>query len=210
MSAMSAGGSAGIPLMERQGLAEDLHRLGAVQFGRFTLKNGSTSPVYCDLRLMIGDPAVLRRAARCYAAVLGRLEFDRIAGIPHAGLPIATAVSLLLEKPMIFPRRQVKDYGAARSVEGPFAAGETAVVIDDLISSGASKLEAIEPLEAVGLLVRDIVVLVDRRPAGATDVEDAGYRVHAAFHLRDIAHDLADSGRMNAEELAAIEAYLAG
>jgi uridine monophosphate synthetase len=210
MSVTSAGGSAGIPLMERQGLAEDLHRLGAVQFGQFTLKNGSTSPVYCDLRLMIGDPAVLRRAARCYAAVLSGLAFDRIAGIPHAGLPIATAVSLLLEKPMIFPRRQVKDYGAARSVEGPFVAGETVAVIDDLISSGASKLEAIEPLEAVGLRVRDIVVLVDRRPAGATDVEDAGYRVHAAFNLRDIAHDLADSGSMNADELAAIEAYLAG
>ncbi len=207
---MSATADHALPEDERKALAAALHALGAVQFGTFTLKDGSISPVYCDLRLMIGDPDVLRRAARSYAAVLSGLRFDRIAGIPHAGLPIGTAVSLEIDCPMIFPRRATKEYGTSRNVEGPFKAGETIAVIDDLISSGKSKLEAIEPLEAAGLIVRDIVVLVDRRPVGATDVEDAGYHVHAAFQLADIAHDLAGSGRMNDEELAAIEQYLAG
>lgn len=190
-------------------MASALHRIGAVQFGEFTLKDGSQSPVYCDLRLLISDASVLALAARAYGRVLADLDYDRIAAIPYAGLPIGAAVALEVQRPMIFPRKEVKDYGAKKAIEGRFEKGETVVVLDDLISRGTSKVEAIEPLEAAGLVVEDIVVLVDRRPAGSRDLEERGYRVHAAFTLHEIARALHESGKMSALEAQAIEQFLA-
>ncbi len=189
-------------------LAQRLHDLGAVQFGSFTLKDGSISPVYLDLRLLISDPAVLAYAAQAYARLLTELTFDRIAAIPYAGLPIGTAVALATGRPMIFPRRDVKGYGTGKAIEGRFAAGETAVVVDDVISSGGSKREAIVPLEAAGLRVRDVVVLVDRQGGGREDLADAGYQLHSVTTLSDLTADLAAQGGLSAEAAAQVMAYL--
>ena len=119
-----------------QELIVGLHALEAVKFGTFTLKSGAESPVYVDLRLLISDPALLRLAAKAYTAELEKLQFDRIAGIPMAGLPIGAAVALESGRPMIFPRTSVKSYGTNRSIEGHFEPGEKALVLDDLISNG--------------------------------------------------------------------------
>jgi uridine monophosphate synthetase len=190
-------------------LAERLHDLGAVQFGRFTLKDGSESPVYLDLRLLISDPAVLAYAAQAYARLLTGLEFDRLAGIPYAGLPIATAVALATGKPMLFPRREAKGYGTGRAIEGRYEAGETVAVLDDVISSGASKLEAIAPLAAAGLVVRDVVVLVDRQSGGAAELAVAGFRLHAVATLSGLADDLAAAGRLGPAEHRTVLDYVA-
>ncbi len=196
--------------VNRKAFSNRLHALGAVQFGEFTLKDGSTSPVYCDLRLLISDAEAMWAAGRIYAELLSGLAYDRIAAIPYAGLPLGTAAAMAAGRPMIFPRKAAKSYGAGQSIEGHFSAGETVVVLDDLVSSGLSKLEAIAPLEAAGLIVRDIVVLVDRRSKGADDLERAGYRLHAAYRLEDIAADLAAAGHIDAQERRAIEEFLGG
>lgn len=190
-------------------LAEALHSVGAVQFGAFTLKSGAVSPVYCDLRLVVSDASVLAAAAEHYAALLAPLAYDRIAAIPYAGLPIGAAVSLRLNRPLIFPRKEVKAYGRGRAIEGAYTPGETVVVVDDLVSSGLSKIEAIAPLAEAGLIVRDIAVLIDRRGVDATDLDAAGFRLHAAFTLHEIAAALAKNGRITPDERAAIESYLA-
>lgn len=194
----------------RRAFALALHDVGALRFGTFTLKDGSTSPVYCDLRLLIADPEALRLAGRIYAALLEPLDYDVIAAIPYAGLPLGTAAALEVGQPMIFPRREAKGHGAGNAVEGRYHAGQTAVVLDDLISSGLSKREAIAPLEAAGLAVRDIVVLVDRRRPGADDLAASGYALHAAFRLADLAADLAAAGRIDDESARRVAAYLEG
>lgn len=192
----------------RAAFAHRLRALGALQLGTFTLKDGSSSPVYCDLRLLISDAEALREAGRIYAALLDELDYDRIAPIPYAGLPLGAAAALETGRPMVFPRKEAKAYGAGRRVEGRFEAGETVVLLDDLVSSGASKIEALAPLEAAGLVVKDIVVLVDRRRPGAADLEAAGYRLHAAFRLEDLAADLAAAGDLDEAERAAIAAVV--
>jgi uridine monophosphate synthetase len=191
-----------------RGLVVGLHELGAVQFGTFTLKSGATSPVYMDLRLLVSDPPLLELAARAYGDVLATLSYDRIAAVPYAGLPIGAVVALITGRPMIYPRKETKAYGTGRAVEGIFAAGETAVLLDDVISSGASKLEAIRPLEAAGLVVRDVVVLVDRQGGGAADLAAAGYRLHAVLTLSDVVEALSAEGRITPDQAEIVRAFI--
>jgi uridine monophosphate synthetase len=165
-------------------LADDLLRLGCVQFGDFKLKSGKNSPIYLDLRRLVGDPVVLSRAARAYLDIMRSLKFDRVAGLPYAALPIATAISLQSGFPLIYPRKEVKDYGTKSPIEGPFSAGETAIVIDDLITTGGSKVEGIEKLTTAGLQVSDIVVLIDRQSSASKDLE--GYKLHSVFRLPEL------------------------
>lgn len=171
-----------IPNAEQQ-LANDLLASRCVRFGEFTLKSGQSSPIYLDLRRLVSYPAILKRVAHAYAEILARLEYDRIAGIPYAALPIATAVALELNQPLIYPRREVKTYGTHATIEGEYYAGETAVVLDDLATTGETKIETIEKLTDAGLNVRDIVVLIDRGQGARETLARAGYRMRAVTTL---------------------------
>jgi len=189
-------------------LIHGLAELGAVQFGTFTLKDGASSPVYIDLRLLVSAPELLAEVARAYAEILASLSFQRIAAIPYAGLPIGTAVALATGRPLIYPRKELKAYGTGQAIEGRFERGESVVLLDDLISSGASKIEAIRPLETAGLRVRDIVVLIDREGGGAAELAEAGYRLHSVLTLSELVATLHAAGRISDEDRAAVLAFL--
>lgn len=189
-------------------LARDLFTAGCIRFGEFTLKSGARSPIYLDLRQLVSHPRILQRVARAYARVLRTLEFDRLAGIPYAALPIATAIAVEMNRPLIYPRREVKEYGTRASIEGTFAPGETVVVIDDLATTGESKIETIEKLTSVGLRVRDIVVLIDREQGARKALAQVGYTLHAVVTLRELLAELHSLGAITAEQLAQVQAYL--
>jgi uridine monophosphate synthetase len=194
--------------------------IGCVRFGDFTLRSGQRSPIYIDLRLLVSYPTVLRQVAQAYARLLRGdwgldighwdLKFDRLAAIPYAALPIGTAVSLELGCPLIYPRKEVKGYGTRQAVEGEFQEGERVVVLDDLITTGASKLEAIAPLEELGLRVEDVVVLIDREQGGREYLEERGYRLHAVFALGEMLDVLAQHGRISTAQRDEVKAFLAG
>ena len=134
----------------------------------------------------------------------------RLAAIPYAALPIGTAVALELDLPLIYPRKEVKAHGTARQIEGEFRPGDRAVVLDDLITTGGSKLAAIEPLEAAGLEVQDVVVLIDREQGGREELEAAGYRLHAVLRLSEMLDVLVEAGRISVEQRDEVIAFLRG
>ena len=164
-------------------LADDLLEAGCIKFGEFTLKSGLTSPIYIDLRRIITHPKLLADIAQAYLPILSILEFSRIAGLPYAAIPIATAISLVGNYPMIYPRKEAKTYGTKAEIEGEYHAGETVVVIDDLATTGGSKFEAIEKLTGVGLVVKDVVVLIDRQSGAKESLAQAGYSMHAVLTI---------------------------
>ncbi len=189
-------------------LAGALLRLDCVQFGEFTLKSGRQSPIYIDLRRLVAEPRILAQVAEAFLPLLRGLRFDLLAGLPYAALPIATAISLRGGWPLIYPRKEVKDYGTRAPIEGVYAAGQRAVVIDDLITTGGSKLEAIEKLQAAGLEVSDVVVLIDR--TGAIDFStEYGYRLHAVFTLPQLLDHWERGGGVPRARLDAARRYLA-
>jgi uridine monophosphate synthetase len=189
-------------------LADGLLSAGCVKFGNFTLKSGLESPIYLDLRRLVGFPDVLKEAAVAYAAILEHLEFDLLAALPYAALPIGTAVSLHGGWKMVYPRKEAKGYGTRVEVEGVFVANQRAVVLDDLISTGGSKLEGIQKLNAVGLQVSDIVVLIDRQSGGVDFIAEHGYRLHSVFTLPQLLDYWEENGAVDAEKIAATRLFL--
>jgi uridine monophosphate synthetase len=188
--------------------ALELHRIGAIKFGEFTLKSGRKSPVYVDLRGLVSHPTVLRLAGEALVSALDGLSYDRIAGLPYAGLPLAVAASLAADIPMLYARKEAKDYGTRRLIEGDWQPGMTVVLLDDVITDGGAKLELVEPFLAEGMTVRDFVVLIDREQGGRKLLEDAGYRLHAVFTLREVLAALHRGGAVDQARFDEVTAYL--
>ena len=189
-------------------LARDLIETQCVRFGAFTLKSGAISPIYLDLRRLVTYPVVLQRVAQAYAHVLRGLRFDRLAGIPYAALPIATAISLEAGWPLIYPRREAKEYGTRATIEGEFKPGETVAVIDDLVTTGDSKIETIQKLEGAGLKARDIVVLIDRGQGAAAILAASGYALHSVVTLPALLDEWLRTGAISAAQRADVLAFL--
>jgi orotate phosphoribosyltransferase len=173
-------------MIDRESLVTSLFDLGAVQFGAFTLKSGEKSPIYLDLRLLISRPTALRRVANTLQSFAARLTFDRLAAVPMAGLPVAIALSLAMDRPLVYARPEIKKRGTGREIEGECKVGETVLLIDDVISAGHSKAESIAVLESAGLKITDVLVVVDRQMGGVEEMAARGYTVHSALKLTEI------------------------
>jgi len=189
-------------------LADELLSAGCIKFGEFTLKSGLKSPIYIDLRQIITYPKLLEKIGQAYLPILKDLKFDRIAGLPYAAIPIATAISLAGIYPMIYPRKEAKSYGTKAEIEGEYHAGETAVIIDDLATTGGSKFEAIEKLTGAGLIVKDVVVLVDRQSGAKESLAQAGYSMHAVLTISQLLEYWEESGKVEKDKIEETRKFL--
>lgn len=170
----------------KEQLVLDLHTIGAIKFGEFTLKSSIISPFYLDLRLLVSYPYLLRQTANVFWEVLRVLYFDILVGVPYAAIPISTAIGIYHNQTMVFVRKERKEHGTKKLIEGQYHSGQQAVVIDDVVTNAESKLMTIKPLEEEGLHVKDIVVLVDRGQGGPELLEKHGYQCHPIYRMDDI------------------------
>ena len=209
-----AGPAASSLTSRQQTFADALLACGAVRFGAFRLKLHETrpdaplSPIY--LRVLQSYPDALDAAAATLDELIHAraLSFSRYAAIPMAATPLVAVLSHLTRVPMITPR-EAKTHGAAETINGAFTPGERVLVIDDVVSSAASKIEAIRVLEANGLVARDVAVLVDREQGGAEQLAAAGYTLHAAVRLGQLLDYWRASGAIDAETYAKVRTYQA-
>ncbi|HXF85855.1 MAG TPA: orotate phosphoribosyltransferase [Anaerolineales bacterium] len=199
-----------LPITNHQlsALADGLLSAGCIKFGEFTLKSGLKSPIYIDLRQIITYPKLLAQIAEAYLPILHRLSFSRIAALPYAAIPIATAISLAGNYPMIYPRKEAKTYGTKAEIEGEYHAGETVVVIDDLATTGGSKFEAIEKLTGAGLVVKDVVVLIDRQSGAKESLAQVGYSLHAVLTITQMLDYWEETGKVEKGKIEATRKFL--
>ncbi|MFO7682170.1 MAG: orotate phosphoribosyltransferase [Chloroflexota bacterium] len=192
------------PEADLEAFALMLYDIQAVRLGQFRLHSGRMSPIYLDLRMLVSFPQALRMATAVYTPLLAHLKYDLLAAAPMAGLPLGTALCLALDQPLIYPRKTAKSYGTGKGIEGAYEIGQTAVVIDDLITSGDSILQAIAALKADGLHVNDAVVLIDRQQGGMENLQNAGYQPHAAMTIRQLLSMLEANQRITARDTAKV------
>ncbi len=191
-----------------QTLIHELHELGALKFGTFTLKSGIASPFYIDLRLTVSFPKLLVTIADKIKSAVQSCSFDFVCGVPYTALPFATVFSIRQEIPMVLKRKEKKQHGTGKMCEGVFAKGKKCLVIEDVITSGQSILETITALENEGLIVQDVAVLVDREQGGRELLESKGVRVHPVLTIRQIAHELSSKGKIDAAAATTIRAFI--
>ena len=189
-------------------LALALFRLGAVQFGEFKLKSGVLSPIYVDMRLLVSDPETLEMVAEHLFALTVDLKYDRLAAIPYAALPIGVALSLRTRQPLVYPRKERKAYGTGRPVEGHYVQGERVLLIDDVITRGDSKIEAVETLREAGLVVEHIAVLLDREGGGVEMLRSEGFQVHAALTQTVLLDSLVELHQIDAAQRQTVSNWL--
>lgn len=181
-----------------------LYDIGCIIFGNFVQASGATFPYYVDLRTIISNPQIFEQIINAYAEILKDLSFDRLAGIPYGSLPTATGLSLRLNCPMIYPRKEVKAHGTRRLIEGTFYPGETVVVVDDILISGKSAMEGAQKLKSSGLNVDDIVVFIDHEQGVKDRLKENGYRAHSVLGISEITDTLYAAGRINREQYQAL------
>ncbi|WP_066039803.1 orotate phosphoribosyltransferase [Herbiconiux solani] len=164
----------------------------AVFHGDFTLTSGKKASYYVDLRKVSLDHRV--------APLIGQVMLDLIAGIKNVdavgGLtmgadPIASAVlhqgaARGLAYDAFVVRKEPKDHGRGRQVEGPDVAGKRVIVLEDTSTTGGSPLAAITALEKAGAIVVGVAVVVDRATGAGERIEEAGYPYHYAIGLADL------------------------
>ena len=199
------------PLPEADPQAElilALFDLGCLLFGDYVQASGAVFNYYIDLRQIISAPNIFHRVLHAYAALLEPLRFDRIAGIPYGSLPTATGLALQLHTPLIYPRKEVKAHGARRLIEGDFNEGDTAVVVDDILITGGSVLDGIAKLESSGLVVRDVVVLIDHGGDAVERLAKGGYRCHPVLSIGTIVSVLHAAGRLSESQARLLGAQL--
>ncbi len=188
----------------------ECYKLGIIKFGKFTLKSGIESPFYVDLRPLASDPKILKNLAKYLLEMLSLDHFDLICGVPYAALPMATAMSLQSEIPLIIKRKEAKEYGTKKMIEGIFEKGQNCLLVEDVITSGKSLLETIPEIENEGISVSDIVVVLDREQGGKELLESKGYRVHTLFKISEIVQLLEEENLLTSEEVVRIQDFLAG
>jgi orotate phosphoribosyltransferase len=195
-------------------LADALFEVGAVKFGAFKLKLHETqpdaplSPLYINLRILRSYPQVLGYVTRLLDKLTCRLQFDLLADIPTAITPVVSVLSFTTERPMISPRKEAKGYGLGVAIDGDYQAGQTVLLIDDVMSKGDSKLEAIAKLEEANLKVAYVVAIVDREQGGVSALAEKGYAFIAVATISQLLERYRETAKIDRPKYEEVKQYL--
>ena len=189
-------------------LCRVLNKIGALEFGTFKLTSGKTSPYYIDLRIVPSFPDAFQKVCDLYVKLiekdLGVEKFERVAGIPTAGIPFASLVAYQLKKPFLYIRPKARLHGRERRIEGILMPGDRVLLVDDLITTGKSLRKAVAAIRAEGGVVTDAVVLVDREEGGKEKMAKDDVLLHYLLRASEAASALYEMGVITEDQLKII------
>ncbi|WP_185876942.1 orotidine-5'-phosphate decarboxylase [Blattabacterium cuenoti] len=196
-------------MKEKEQFFLKIYNLGIIKFGKFTLKSGMNSPIYIDFRPIASRPDLLIKLSDLLLSeVLSDDKIELICGVPYAALPIATALSLRSNIPLIIKRKENKGYGTKRMIEGIYKKGQNCLLIEDVITSGYSLLKTAIDLEKEGLIIKDIMSILDREQGGTDNIKKRGYNIQTLFRIRDVLSMLESKNFLKKKEIHMIQFFL--
>ncbi len=162
-------------------------RIKATSFltGQFKLRSGKISSFYWDKYRFESDPVLLSAVVAEMSKLL-TARFDKLAGLELGGIPLATGLSLKTGKPCLFVRKTAKTYGTCNLVEGGFKAGETVVVIEDVITVAGQVCASVKQMRELGLKIQHVVCVIDRQEGGSRNLEEIGCLLSSVFTLDEL------------------------
>ncbi|WP_185858065.1 orotidine-5'-phosphate decarboxylase [Blattabacterium cuenoti] len=193
---------------EKEQFFLEIYNLGIIKFGNFTLKSGMNSPIYIDFRPIASRPDLLIKLSDLLIHEVPSFDFELICGVPYAALPIATAFSLRSKIPLIIKRKENKGYGTERMIEGIYKAGQNCLIIEDVITSGDSLLKTIIDIEKEGLIIRNIMSILDREQGGIENIKEKGYDIRTLFRIGEVFKLLKKKHFLKKKEIHMIQFFL--
>lgn len=189
-------------------IAKALVDAKVMKFGKFVLASGTESPVYVDVRVLPSNPDAFQTVAEEMAKEVEKMGVDVIAGAETAGIPLAAAVALKLKKPMIYIRKRPKGYGTNSMIEGLLSKGQKAVLIDDMMTNGGSKLKFVEGITRAEAKVENIAIVLDREQGGAETLAKENIKVNSLITLRQMLDYMKQNELVDDETINKVIIYL--
>lgn len=197
----------------RKEIAESLLEIEAVSLqpdNPFTWSSGLKSPIYCDNRLTLSYPAVRRKVAKGLTDLIEQHfpETEMVAGTATAGIPHAAWVSERMDLPMCYVRSKAKGHGKGNQIEGKVTEGQKVVVVEDLISTGGSVIEAVQALRNAGCQVLGVVSIFTYELAkGEHQLKSANIEAHSLTDFSTLAKIAEQKGLITKENLSSLEEW---
>ena len=186
----------------------------AIKFGDYILASGKKSPYYIDLRLTISSPITMDWIANSLTRIvvneISKDKIDKILGVPTAGVPFATMVSQKLGIPLIYYRQARKEHGVRKKIEGTLDRNDRVLIVDDLITTGESVIEAAEVVRDQGGVVNELVVLLDREQGGRERLRTSRIEPHVLFKISDAMDWLHSVGLIGDKIHETVKEYING
>jgi len=172
--------------IEKERIINAIYSSGCLKFGEFTLSSGRKSNVYIDLRLLYSFPRNFKIIVNSLVKLMNKREVDYICGIPTGGLPLASVVAYLLDKPFIYVRKKEKGHGRMRRIEGNMGRCGKVLIVDDVATTGGSIRDAATALRENDCDVREAIVVVDRVEGARENLLKIGLNLISLVTLSDI------------------------
>jgi orotate phosphoribosyltransferase len=168
----------------------DLVRDKALEFGEFTLASGKKASYYLDCRNITLDSAGANQVAEGILELIGSDLPDAVGGMAIGADPITAAVITVAGQhgqPLkgFIVRKEIKEHGKGRTVEGPVQPGDTAIIVEDVVTTGGSSLRAIQRVEEFGMRVQRVIAIIDRLEGGAAAFAEKGYQLDTLLTIED-------------------------
>ena len=172
-------------------LCDYLKECGAIKFGDFTLASGKKSKYYIDIKKASAIPRILKLIASEIAEKIktNSIDADYIGCVALGGVPIAVAVSLETDLPLIIIRKEAKEYGTKGQIVGDFIKNSKVLMVEDVATTGGSVMKAIKLLRDEGLIISHVIVVVDREEGARTALADEGVELTPLIKVNELLVD---------------------